>query len=94
MIAGTGDGPSLALADRERALAHAAELILASWRSFDRARPGQPEPDARDRTLLTAALPETGEDPVAALDDAATMLDRSLSPARPRYLAYVGSSGL
>ncbi len=88
------DAPSLALADRERALNHAAELILASWRSFDRARPGQPALDVRDRTLLSRSMPETGEDAIAALDRAAVMLDRSLSPARPRYLAYVGSSGL
>ena len=29
-----------------------------------------------------------------ALDDAAQVLDESLAPARPRYFAFVGSSGL
>ena len=85
---------SLRLADREQVLAHAAELVLDSWRAFDHARPGQPEPTARHRTLLDEPLPESGEDPRAALDLAAELLDASFSPARPRWFAYVGSSGL
>jgi aromatic-L-amino-acid decarboxylase len=84
----------LSLPDREQALAHAAALILDSWREFDHARPGQPQLDARHRALLSGPLPRAGGDARAALTLAAEVLDASLSPTRPRYLAYVGSSGL
>lgn len=85
---------SLRLADREQVLSHAADLVLRSWRDFDRARPEQPAPTARHRALLDEPLPEAGEDPRAVLDLAAELLDASFSPARPRWFAYVGSSGL
>ena len=85
---------SLRLADRERALSHAAALVLRSWRDFDRARPSQPEPSERHRRLLDEPLPEAGGEACAALDLAAELLDASFSPARPRWFAYVGSSGL
>ncbi len=86
--------PSLALPDREAALRHASQLILASWRSFDHAREREPRLDDGHRAMLRGPLPERGEAPARALDEAAVALDLSLSPARPRYLAYVGSSGL
>lgn len=84
----------LALPDREQALAHAAALVLDSWRDFDRARPGQPRLDAALRARLEGPLPERGGDASDALTLAAEVLDASLSQPRPRYLAYVGSSGL
>ncbi|HST42912.1 MAG TPA: aminotransferase class V-fold PLP-dependent enzyme [Conexibacter sp.] len=85
---------ALSLPDREQALAHAAALILDSWRTFDHARPGQPLLDARHRALLSGPLPAGGGDARAALTLAAEVLDASISQPRPRYLAYVGSSGL
>jgi aromatic-L-amino-acid decarboxylase len=85
---------TLRLADREQALEHAAALVLDSWRDFDRARPSQPEPTDRHRALLDEPLPESGEAATEALDLAAELLDASFSPARPRWFAYVGSSGL
>jgi aromatic-L-amino-acid decarboxylase len=84
----------LALPDRERALAEAAALVLESWRGFDHARPIQPQLDERLRARLEGPLPERGEDASAALRLAAEVLDASLSQPRPRYFAYVGSSGL
>jgi aromatic-L-amino-acid decarboxylase len=39
-------------------------------------------------------LPEMPMNPAQVLDDAATILDESNSPARPLYLGYVGSTGL
>ena len=87
-------GPALPLADREQVLEHAAELILSSWQSFDRARPHQPLPSARHVELLSRPLPGAGCDPNAALDAAADVLDVSLAQSRPRYFAYIGSSGL
>ena len=43
---------------------------------------------------LGAPLPEAAGDAEAALADAARVLDASVSPSRPLFLAYIGSSGL
>ena len=67
---------------------------IAAWRSFDVARPGQPLLDDSLRALLGTSLPEHGTPALSALDEAARALDESLAPARPRYFAFVGSSGL
>src|SRR4029077_9857775 len=81
-------------ASREEALEHAAKLVAEAWRSFDRFRPEEPALDERVRELIRGALPE---DPVPvheALDDAARILDESIAQPRPRYFAFIGSSGL
>jgi aromatic-L-amino-acid/L-tryptophan decarboxylase len=81
-------------ATREEALEHAAKLVAEAWRSFDRFRPEEPALDERVQDLIRAALPE---DPVPvhqALDDAAAILDESIAQPRPRYFAFIGSSGL
>jgi aromatic-L-amino-acid decarboxylase len=81
-------------ADRDEVLARAAELIAAGWRSFDRFRESEPPIDERVRSLLRAPLPE-GRTPVfEALDDAYRILDESIAQPRPRYFAFIGSSGL
>ncbi|HEX6724523.1 MAG TPA: hypothetical protein VF073_04710, partial [Gaiella sp.] len=87
--------PSLRLdADREQALERAAAIVARAWQSFDRARPGQPEVDERLHALLRAALPGDGSSALGALDDAAQLLDVSIAQPRPRFFAFVGSSGL
>ena len=87
--------PSLRLdASREEALERAAAIVARAWQSFDRARPGQPDVDERLGELLRAALPDTGSSVLAALDDAAQVLDTSIAQPRPRFFAFVGSSGL
>lgn len=87
--------PSLRLdATRDEVLEHAAAIVADAWRSFDRARHGQPAVDERLHALLRAALPEGGSSALAALDDAARILDSSLAQPRPRFFAFVGSSGL
>ena len=81
-------------APREEVLAHVVALVEEAWRSFDRYRPEEPALDDRVRALLEAGLPDT---PVAvheALDDAARILDESIAQPRPRYFAFIGSSGL
>lgn len=87
-------GDPLALPEREEVLAHAAELILAAWRSFDHPRAGQPTVTDELRASLDGPLPEAPSDPAGALDRAAAVLDASIAQSRPRFLAYVGSSGL
>jgi aromatic-L-amino-acid decarboxylase len=87
--------PSLRLdAPREEVLERAAEIVAHAWRSFDRARRGQPPVDERLRALLRSALPAEGSSALAALEDAGRVLDASIAQPRPRFFAFVGSSGL
>ena len=79
---------------REEALTHAAELVARAWRDFDAAREVEIEPSEALIALLDEPLPEAPGDLIADLDRAADVLDASLAQSRPRYLAYIGSSGL
>src|SRR5207342_217482 len=81
-------------ATREEALAHAAKLVEEAWRSFDRFRPEEPPFDERVRELIRGGLPEEPAPVHEALDDAARILDESIAQPRPRYFAFIGSSGL
>jgi aromatic-L-amino-acid decarboxylase len=81
-------------ATREEALEHAVKLVGQAWRSFDRFRPEEPSLDARVRELIRAGLPEDPTPVHEVLDDAARILDESIAQPRPRYFAFVGSSGL
>jgi aromatic-L-amino-acid decarboxylase len=81
-------------AAREDVLARATELIATAWRSFDHFRPSEPPIDQRVRTLLEASLPELPTPVAEALDDAYRILDESIAQPRPRYFAFIGSSGL
>ena len=79
---------------REEVLAHAARLAADAWGSFDRFRAEEPPLDEGVRRLLEAGLPEAPTPAHEALDDAARILDESIAQARPRYFAFIGSSGL
>jgi aromatic-L-amino-acid/L-tryptophan decarboxylase len=85
----------LSLGDRrEAALNHAAELVARAWREFDQARDVETVPSPELLARLRETLPEQPGDVIADLDLAADVLDASLAQSRPRYLAYIGSSGL
>jgi aromatic-L-amino-acid decarboxylase len=87
--------PRLSLGDdRDEALAHAAALVAHAWREFDEARDEEPGPTPQLRARLAEPLPQEPDDVIASLDLAAEVLDASLAQSRPRYLAYIGSSGL
>lgn len=87
--------PGLSLGDeRQAALTHAAGLVARAWEEFDRARDQEPEPSRELQARLTERLPQTPDSAIAGLDLAAEVLDASLAQSRPRYLAYIGSSGL
>jgi aromatic-L-amino-acid decarboxylase len=88
------EGPLRLDAPREEALEHAVKLVTEAWRSFDRFRPEEPPLDERVRALLRASLPEAPAAVHEALDDTARILDESIAQPRPRYFAFVGSSGL
>ncbi|MBI1350246.1 MAG: aminotransferase class V-fold PLP-dependent enzyme [Actinomycetales bacterium] len=81
-------------ADRAPTLEYAAFLVQAAWASFDSARMREPDGNPDVLRLLSAGLPLHGTPPIDALDEARSVLDHSLAQARPRFLAYVGSSGL
>jgi aromatic-L-amino-acid decarboxylase len=83
-----------ALADREGVLADLDRVICDAWASFDRPRSSEPELDEALAARLEAPLPEEAGDAEAALGDAARILDASVSPSRPLYLGYIGSTGL
>jgi aromatic-L-amino-acid decarboxylase len=83
-----------ALANREGVLADLSRVIADAWASFDNPRPDEPELEPALVERLAAALPEEAGDAEAALADAARVLDASVSPSRPLFLAWIGSTGL
>ncbi len=72
----------------------AAEIVLDGWRSFDQARHSEPPLDAHFDALLALPLPLDPSPSLEVLEEAATILDRSIAQPRPRYFAFIGSSGL
>jgi aromatic-L-amino-acid decarboxylase len=88
------DRPLRLDAPREEALEHAVKLVTEAWRSFDRFRPEEPQLDERVRALLRTGLPHDPAPVHEALDDTARILDESIAQPRPRYFAFIGSSGL
>ena len=97
---GMGPGPQHeqadlpALADREGILADLERVICEAWESFDTPRPAEPQLDEMLIGRLEASLPQKAGDPDAILAEAARILDASISPSRPLYLGYIGSTGL
>ena len=79
---------------RAEALEHATALIARAWESFDQARPEQPPVDEALRAALAAPISLEPTPVLQALDEAAVVLDRSISQPRPRFFAFVASSGL
>jgi aromatic-L-amino-acid decarboxylase len=88
------DRPLRLDAPREEALEHVAKLVAEAWRSFDRPRPEEPPLDERLRAILHGGLPAGPGSVHEALDDAARAMDESIAQPRPRYFAFIGSSGL
>lgn len=84
----------LDLIDRGRVLELLAEHLTRAWASFDRPRPKEPQLDSALYGRLEQGLPDAPGDPAASLADAASVLDASISPSRPLYTAYIGSTGL
>ena len=91
----TGIEPILRLdVPREEVLERAAAIVCDAWRSFDAFRPSEPSIDRRLRGLFETGLPEAGSSALDVLADAAQVLDTSIAQPRPRFFAFVGSSGL
>jgi aromatic-L-amino-acid/L-tryptophan decarboxylase len=79
---------------RQELLTYASEIILNAWQSFDTARPGEPPIDEDLKMLAKESLAERQTPARQALAEAARILDSSLAQSRPRFFAFVGSSGL
>ena len=83
-----------ALADREGVLADLSRVIAEAWASFDHPRSSEPDLEPALAERLAGPLPDSPGDAEEVLADAARVLDASISPSRPLYLAYIGSTGL
>lgn len=81
-------------AKRDAALKHTAEIVSKAWDEFYVAREHEPLVEPSLAATLKEALPEHPTDPIQTLDLAAEVLDTSLAHARPRFMAWIGSSGL
>jgi aromatic-L-amino-acid decarboxylase len=88
------DSPHLAPGDREASLALLAGQIAAAWESFERPRPAEPAITPELERRLREPLPERHSPAEQVLGEAAQILDASISPTRPLYLGYIGSTGL
>ena len=80
--------------DREAVLRLLTRHLSEAWASFDRPRPAEPQLSETLRRRLAASLPDEPGDAEGALQDAAHVLDASVSPSRPLFTAYIGSTGL
>lgn len=79
---------------RDQILANLADQVGHIWAGFDEARDSEPELDEKSRQLLALALPEVGLGEGRSIDQALSLLDQSIAQSRPRFFAYIGSSGL
>lgn len=79
---------------RRAALDLVVRELRRAWRSFD--QPRQAEPTLPDELVarLRQPLPSAPSAPEDAVTDAALALDASVSPSRPLFAAYIGSTGL
>lgn len=87
------DPPPTAL-DREAALELVTRELRRAWNSFDTPRPAEPTLPEELVARLQEGLPDRGSSASEALTDAARALDASVSPSRPLFAAYIGSTGL
>ena len=83
-----------ALADREDVLRDLSQYLAVAWESFSRPRESEPSVDPLLAGRLETGLPTGPTELHEALQDAVRVLDASISPSRPLFVAYVGSSGL
>lgn len=79
---------------RAAALQRATDIVAHAWSEFDQARDRETVPTAELAAALRAPLPQAPGDVLKALDRAEEVLDASLAQSRPRYFAFIGSSGL
>ncbi|HUW78683.1 MAG TPA: aminotransferase class V-fold PLP-dependent enzyme [Candidatus Nanopelagicaceae bacterium] len=79
---------------RDAALKRATEIVAKAWDEFYVAREHEPRVEPALAATLRELLPEAPMDPIQTLNLAAEVLDTSLAHSRPRFMAWIGSSGL
>ncbi len=80
--------------EREAALTHTARHVLKAWEEFDTARDRESPPSEALQQFLSTTLPQESRGVLDVIDQAVEVLDSSLAQSRPRYFAFIGSSGL
>ena len=80
--------------NREHILKTVTDQILEVWASFDSPRDTEPEISADLYSWLSAKLPVSSSDAIETIHQAFDILDASTAQSRPRFFAYIGSSGL
>lgn len=80
--------------ERHAVLGFLAREMERIWGSFDHAREKEPELTASLKSLLSEGLPEDSQEIIDVLGKSIDVLEASIAQSRPRFLAYIGSSGL
>jgi aromatic-L-amino-acid decarboxylase len=80
--------------DRTSLLKDLAVRVSQVWSSFDSARASEPEVSDKTLHILSEDLPRSGRGESLTLAQAVDILDQSTAQSRPRFFAYIGSSGL
>lgn len=80
--------------DRNSLLKDLALGVSEVWSSFDSARESEPEVSDKTLSVLSEDLPRAGRGETLTLSQAVDILDQSTAQSRPRFFAYIGSSGL
>jgi aromatic-L-amino-acid decarboxylase len=80
--------------DRRLVLEFLADEMERIWCSFDSARDKEPAVTSEMSKILAAKLPRDASEIYEVLRDSIKILDSSTAQSRPRFLAYIGSSGL
>ena len=79
---------------RAELLDELSRYVTDAWTSFEHPRSREPQPEHDLLARLAERMPQQAGQPHEVLADAVHALESSISPSRPLYLAYIGSSGL
>lgn len=80
--------------ERRSVLDFLARQMERIWSNFDQPREKEPEITAELKSLLATELPESPSEITDVLGSSVEILEASIAQSRPRFLAYIGSSGL
>ena len=80
--------------ERRSVLDFLARQMERIWSNFDQPREKEPEITAELKSLLATDLPENPSEITDVLGSSVEILEASIAQSRPRFLAYIGSSGL
>ena len=80
--------------ERRSVLDFLARQMERIWSNFDQPREKEPEITPELKSLLATHLPEDPSEITDVLGLSVDVLEASIAQSRPRFLAYIGSSGL